>query len=69
MNERATLTVTSILGVLLFIVHWSQDVAVGIDSVGLQSYGGVLLMLAWLSGLLDSRGGDAGATLQGHPDT
>ena len=49
MNERATLTWTSVLGVFLFIVHWSQDVAFGIDQVGLQSYGGVAICVAWLS--------------------
>lgn len=49
MNERTVLTWTSVLGVLLFIVHWSQDVALGIDGVGLQSYGGVAICLAWLS--------------------
>jgi hypothetical protein len=48
MNERAWLTGASVLGVFLFIVHWSQDVALGIDRVGLQSYGGVAICLAWL---------------------
>ncbi len=60
MSERATLTVTSVLGVLLFIVHWTQDVVVGIDTVGIQSYGGVALMVLWLSAatiLRDRRAG------------
>jgi hypothetical protein len=47
-NERSWLTWISVLGVFLFIVHWSQDVALGIDRVGLQSYGGVAICLAWL---------------------
>ncbi len=48
MSERAWLTGASVLGVSLFIVHWAQDVALGIDRVGLQSYGGVAICLAWL---------------------
>ena len=60
MNERRWLTGASVLGILLFIVHWSQDVAFGIDRIGLQSYGGVAICLAWLSSATifrDSRGG------------
>jgi hypothetical protein len=49
MNDRATLTWTTVLGVFLFIVHWSQDVVLGIDRIGIQSYGGVAICLAWLS--------------------
>lgn len=49
MNERAWLTGASVLGVCLFIFHWAQDVALGIDQIGLQSYGGVAICLAWLS--------------------
>ena len=49
MNARAWLTLTSVVGVLLFIVHWAQDVAFGIDRVGVQSYGGVAICVFWLS--------------------
>ena len=63
MNERAALTWTSIVGVLLFIVHWAQDVAFGIDRVGLQSYGGVGLMLLWLLGATILRDGRAGKVI------
>jgi len=60
MNERSWLTGSSVLGVVLFIVHWSQDVAFGIDRIGLASYGGVAICTLWLSSatiLRDRRAG------------
>jgi hypothetical protein len=63
MNERATLTWTAVLGVFLFVVHWAQDVAFGIDRIGLYSYGGVALMTLWLTSATILRDGRAGKVI------
>ncbi len=60
MNERAWLTGASMAGVALFIVHWSQDVVLGIDAVGMQSYVGVAICLAWLLSATVFRAGRPG---------
>jgi len=64
MNERAILTGTSVLANALFDIHWAQDVALGIDRVGLQSYGGVVLSLAWLLVATILRDGRVGKWVQ-----
>jgi hypothetical protein len=63
MNERKWLTGSSLVGVLLFIIHWSQDVALGLDRVGLQSYGGVAICVLWLSSATILRDGRVGRVL------
>lgn len=64
MNERAVLTGTSVLANALFVIHWAQDVALGIDRVGLQSYGGVALSLLWLLAATIMRDGRVGKWVQ-----
>lgn len=63
MNERTILSAASVLGVFLFIVHWAQDVAIGIDRIGLQSYGGVAICLFWLLAATILREGKPGKVL------
>lgn len=64
MNERALLTGTSILANALFVIHWAQDVALGLDRVGLRSYGGVALSLVWLLAATILRDGRVGKWVQ-----
>ncbi len=52
MNRNLTLRVTSLLSVILFSIHWADDVVRGLDSVGLQSLIGVLILVVWLCGTL-----------------
>ena len=64
MNERAVLMGTSVVANALFVIHWAQDVALGIDRVGLQSYGGVALSLLWLLAATIMRDGRVGKWVQ-----
>jgi hypothetical protein len=52
MKNGTMLAVTSLLSILLFSIHWADDVVRGLDSVGLQSMGGVVILLVWLTGTL-----------------
>ncbi|MGI9044250.1 MAG: hypothetical protein ACR2GK_09020 [Gemmatimonadaceae bacterium] len=52
MKRNVALTVTSLLSAILFSIHWADDVVRGLDSVGLKSLIGVLILVVWLSGTL-----------------
>jgi hypothetical protein len=48
MTHRHALTITSVLSILLFTLHWADDVARGIDKGGGQGWGGMLVLAVWL---------------------
>lgn len=52
MKHRAILTLTSLLSLLLFSIHITDDIVRGFDSWGPQSLFGVLIMTVWLYGAL-----------------
>jgi len=52
MNHKVTLTVTSLLSVLLFASHWADEVSRGMEPGTLSAFGGVLILVVWLSGTL-----------------
>lgn len=52
MKHRAILTVTSLLSLLLFSIHVTDDIVRGYDSWGPASLFGVLIMAVWLYGAL-----------------
>ena len=52
MRRNVTLTITSLLSILLFACHWVDEIARGMESGGLSSFGGVLILVVWLCGPL-----------------
>jgi hypothetical protein len=52
MNHRLTLTITSLLSIVLFSLHWADEVARGLEPGTVQGAGGLLILAVWLSALL-----------------
>jgi hypothetical protein len=52
MNRTVMLTVTSLLSILLFSIHVTDDIVRGIEGGGLEHLGGVLILVVWLYGTL-----------------
>src|SRR5688572_27946123 len=52
MNRNVTLTVASLLSIVLFILHISDDIARGIDKIGPANLIGVGIFVLWLYGTL-----------------
>jgi hypothetical protein len=52
MRHRLTLTITSVLSVLLFTVHWADDVARGIDKGGASAFWALVVLAVFLYGAL-----------------
>ncbi len=52
MKDKATLTITSLLSILLFTFHWTDDIVRGMAPGGVSGLGGVLILFVWLYGTL-----------------
>jgi hypothetical protein len=52
MKHRVALTVTSLLSILLFSLHWADEVARGLEPGTFSAAGGLLILAAWLSATL-----------------
>ena len=52
MKDKATLTITSLLSVVLFAFHWVDEVSRGMEAGTLSALGGVVILVVWLSGTL-----------------
>jgi hypothetical protein len=52
MKNNVTLTITSLLSVLLFALHWADEVSRGMEPGTISAFGGVLILVVWLSGTL-----------------
>jgi hypothetical protein len=50
--KHTTLTITSLLSVLFFALHWADDIVRGISPGGVSGIGGVLILVVWLYGTL-----------------
>ena len=48
MKHQKSLTIASLIAILLFTVHYSQDIVLGIEPGDPSTYIGVLIVLAWL---------------------
>jgi len=48
MRPRLTFTITSVLTILLFTVHWADDVARGIDKGGAGAFWALVVLGVWL---------------------
>ena len=52
MNSKVTLTITSLLSVLLFAFHWADEISRGMEVGTLSAFGGIVILVVWLSGTL-----------------
>lgn len=52
MRHRVTLTITSLLSILLFSLHWADEVARGLEPGTVSAAGGLLILAVWLSATL-----------------
>jgi hypothetical protein len=52
MTRQPALEVTSLLSILLFSLHWADEIARGIAPGGLAGSGGLLILGTWLCGTL-----------------
>ncbi len=48
MNHKVTLTVTSLLSVILFSLHWADEIARGIEPGTTAAVGGFGILFVWL---------------------
>jgi hypothetical protein len=47
-KHQKTLTITSLIALLLFTIHYAQDIVLGIEPGDPSTYIGVLIVVAWL---------------------
>ena len=52
MTHHVTLTITSLLSILLFSLHWADEVARGIEPGTVAALGGLLILAVWLCAAL-----------------
>ena len=52
MKRSVTLTITSLISILLFSLHWADEVARGLESGTISAVGGLVILAVWLSGTL-----------------
>ena len=52
MNDKVTMTITSLLTILLFAFHWADEISRGMEPGTLSAFGGVVILVVWLSGTL-----------------
>jgi len=48
MRDHVTLTITSLLSIVLFSLHWADEVARGIEPGTTSAVGGLLILFVWL---------------------
>lgn len=52
MKRSVTLTITSLLTILFFSLHWADEVARGLEPGTMSAFGGLLILAVWLSATL-----------------
>ncbi len=52
MKPQVTLALSSLLSILLFSLHWADEIARGIEQGTLSASGGLLILAVWLCGTL-----------------
>ena len=52
MKHTVMLTVTSLLSILLFSLHWADEISRGLERGTMSSFGGLLILAVWLCGAL-----------------
>jgi hypothetical protein len=52
MKDKVTLTITSVLSALLFALHWTDEIARGMEPGTVAGLGGIVILVLWLYGTL-----------------
>ena len=52
MKDNVTLTVISLVSIVLFALHWIDEVARGLETGGVSALGGIAILVFWLYGTL-----------------
>jgi len=52
MKHNITLTITSLLSIILFALHWIDEISRGLETGTIQSFGGIVILVVLLSGPL-----------------
>jgi hypothetical protein len=52
MNDKATLSIASLLSIVFWALHWADDIVRGMAPGGVSGLGGVLILVVWLYGTL-----------------
>ncbi len=52
MKHQVPLTITSLLSILLFSLHWADEVARGLEPGTVSAFWGLLILAVWLCGTL-----------------
>ena len=52
MKNQITLTISSLLSILLFSLHWADEVARGVEPGTIAGFGGLVILAVWLSATL-----------------
>ncbi len=52
MKTKNLLTITSLLSILLFSLHWADEIARGMEPGTLSGFGGLLILAVWLCATL-----------------
>ena len=63
MKLNLTLTITSLLSILLFTFHFSDDIVRGFEPGGFKNASGILILAAWMYGALVLTGRRSGYIL------
>ena len=52
MKSQVTLTIASLLSILLFSLHWADEIARGIEPGTVSAFGGLIILAVWLCATL-----------------
>ena len=52
MKHNVALTITSLLSILFFSLHWADEVARGLEPGTMSAFGGFIILAVWLSATL-----------------
>ena len=52
MKHHVTLTISSLLSIVLFSLHWAHEVARGLEPGTVSAAGGLVILAVWLCGTL-----------------
>jgi len=56
MKNNLILTITSLLAIVLFELHWVDEISRGLEPATVQGLGGIAILVVWLYGTLGLRG-------------
>ena len=60
MRYKLALTITSVLSVLLFALHWADEVSRGMERADMSGIFGIVILVVWLYGALTASEGRTG---------